>query len=113
MDAAVIAAYELCVFTGPGFTRDYLQPLADKRLEVEDGHIFQPQEASLKELSELPVAQQLATDQELGTGRAERPQQRVWEFCLECRVEKRWYSHHCFICNKCVIRMDHHCRSRP
>lgn len=111
-DAAVLAAYELCVFTGPGFTTDYLQPRAANSLATEERGALQPQDASLKELSVLPGGEQPAGDEELGAERGGHEQGRVWEHCATCRVDKKWYSHHCFICNRCVIRMDHHCRRR-
>ncbi|XP_050529166.1 palmitoyltransferase ZDHHC15-like [Daktulosphaira vitifoliae] len=30
-------------------------------------------------------------------------------FCVKCRVIKPDRSHHCSLCGKCVIKMDHHC----
>jgi len=30
-------------------------------------------------------------------------------FCTKCQNNKPPRSHHCSICNKCVLRMDHHC----
>ena len=112
MDVLVLAAYELCVFTGPGFTTDYLQPHASRPLPTDDRNVFLAQDASLKELSELQADQLPATDVELGPEKGEQVQQRVWEYCTTCRIDKKWYSHHCFICDRCVVRMDHHCRSR-
>lgn len=33
-------------------------------------------------------------------------------YCLMCHVFKPDRCHHCSICNRCVLNMDHHCRMR-
>lgn len=30
--------------------------------------------------------------------------------CKKCLTPKPTRTHHCSICNKCVLKMDHHCR---
>ncbi|EOD23905.1 hypothetical protein EMIHUDRAFT_223092 [Emiliania huxleyi CCMP1516] len=30
-------------------------------------------------------------------------------FCKRCRVPKPARTHHCSVCNRCVLKMDHHC----
>jgi len=30
-------------------------------------------------------------------------------FCKKCRVPKPARTHHCSVCNRCVMKMDHHC----
>ena len=32
-------------------------------------------------------------------------------YCLLCHVFKPERCHHCSICNRCVLNMDHHCRN--
>lgn len=30
--------------------------------------------------------------------------------CKKCDSPKPPRTHHCSVCNKCVLKMDHHCR---
>jgi len=31
------------------------------------------------------------------------------EYCKKCFKKRTIRTHHCYVCNKCVINMDHHC----
>jgi palmitoyltransferase len=31
-------------------------------------------------------------------------------YCIECQIEKKVYTKHCFYCERCVSGFDHHCR---
>jgi len=33
----------------------------------------------------------------------------VVRYCNQCRCYKSWRAHHCSICKRCVLKMDHHC----
>lgn len=33
----------------------------------------------------------------------------IWRWCSRCRAPKPPRSHHCSVCNRCVLKMDHHC----
>lgn len=37
-------------------------------------------------------------------------EQKRKRYCLLCHVFKPDRCHHCSICNRCVLNMDHHCR---
>lgn len=33
----------------------------------------------------------------------------LWRYCERCEAIRPPRAHHCSVCKKCVIRMDHHC----
>eukprot|EP00961_Rhodomonas_salina_P239743 3238611-Rhodomonas_salina.2 len=39
---------------------------------------------------------------------AEAPEEKT-KFCKKCKVIKPPRAHHCSVCGRCVLRMDHHC----
>lgn len=42
-------------------------------------------------------------------GNCERKRTLFPRFCRSCLMVKPDRSHHCSVCNKCVLKMDHHC----
>lgn len=38
-------------------------------------------------------------------------EQKRKRYCLMCHVFKPERCHHCSVCNRCVLNMDHHCRN--
>ncbi|EGC34349.1 hypothetical protein DICPUDRAFT_35158 [Dictyostelium purpureum] len=32
-----------------------------------------------------------------------------WNFCKKCSKPKPPRTHHCSVCNRCILKMDHHC----
>lgn len=32
-----------------------------------------------------------------------------WNYCRRCRCVKPPHAHHCRVCGKCILHMDHHC----
>ena len=42
-------------------------------------------------------------------GNCERKRTMFPRFCRSCLMVKPDRSHHCSVCNKCVLKMDHHC----
>ncbi|CAN0403425.1 unnamed protein product, partial [Hapterophycus canaliculatus] len=36
-------------------------------------------------------------------------QQRVVKWCYKCDAFKPPRAHHCSLCQRCIVKMDHHC----
>jgi palmitoyltransferase len=34
---------------------------------------------------------------------------KIFKFCQKCNIYKPFRAHHCSVCNRCVLKMDHHC----
>lgn len=32
------------------------------------------------------------------------------KYCRRCKCFKPARAHHCSICNRCIVKMDHHCK---
>jgi len=39
----------------------------------------------------------------------QQPQQRSLRLCRRCKAFKPQRAHHCSVCGRCIIKMDHHC----
>eukprot|EP00457_Paulinella_chromatophora_P010662 gb/GEZN01010773.1/.p1 GENE.gb/GEZN01010773.1/~~gb/GEZN01010773.1/.p1 ORF type:complete len:306 (-),score=26.15 gb/GEZN01010773.1/:296-1189(-) len=39
----------------------------------------------------------------------ETPDGQPYRFCRKCNVVKPMRAHHCSVCRRCVLKMDHHC----
>ncbi|ETW00567.1 hypothetical protein, variant [Aphanomyces invadans] len=52
----------------------------------------------------IPVALKHATKEEIN-----RLEEQRFRTCRRCKIFKPARAHHCSICERCVIKMDHHC----
>merc|ERR1712087_48802 len=78
----IIFNHQSCVWTSPGYS-----PL---KIELYP-----------KECQEIP-SKYYKFDPEL-------KQHDVVRYCNQCQCYKSWRAHHCSICKRCVLKMDHHC----
>ncbi len=77
---AVYFSYVMVVFTSPGDT-------LEESFREEDVFAFSPELPSIDAMNELSLLRS----------------------CNKCEIIKPPRSHHCSVCDKCVIKMDHHC----
>jgi len=80
----MVISYLKCVYGDPGTVTEANESLLPKGLDPENPQSFE----------------QLASETKRNGG---------LRFCRKCRCYKPDRSHHCSICNKCILKMDHHC----
>lgn len=90
--------YFMTVFTDPGNVPLHWRPFTDE----------EEAEAQVVPLSATPPLNGATTSLEgaTGNGSARFPDVR---FCRKCSHFKPPRSHHCSVCRRCVLKMDHHC----
>eukprot|EP00899_Mesostigma_viride_P016723 jgi/Mesvir1/25051/Mv11896-RA.1 len=120
--------YFSCVFTDPGGVSHAWKPAALQ--DLESGHAFlNPGGAATKvfvsdrlslENAHGNSLDRLSLETTRGNGLAESSQVLVQgptssgdrprhRYCRKCDVYKPDRCHHCSICSRCVLKMDHHC----
>ncbi|KAG9413899.1 hypothetical protein AC1031_013110 [Aphanomyces cochlioides] len=84
--------FHMCVFT----TACFLALVSHgKAMMTDPGSV--PEDA-------IPVALKHATKEDL-----HRLEEQRYRTCRRCKIFKPARAHHCSICERCVIKMDHHC----
>ncbi|CAD8091958.1 unnamed protein product [Paramecium primaurelia] len=85
----VIFNYGLVLIVSPGLTSDIFIKKDDK---VEGPFIYDPIKCQFNK-SQIAI----------------KLDQSTLKYCDKCCLPKPQRTHHCSICNKCVLKMDHHC----
>ncbi|TPX63286.1 hypothetical protein SpCBS45565_g06715 [Spizellomyces sp. 'palustris'] len=90
--------YYMCIVTDPGRVVDRPRAIAN------DTELDRREDMVLFEVRTEPVQEQripLNRDNQEGAPKG--------RFCKKCRRHKPDRAHHCSVCQRCVLRMDHHC----
>jgi hypothetical protein len=67
------------------------------------------QELILKEVDQLEEQNEALSVSPAHREAKESPQHRIACYCAKCLIRKPKRAHHCGVCQRCVVRMDHHC----
>ncbi|CAD8105753.1 unnamed protein product [Paramecium sonneborni] len=85
----VIFNYGLVIIVSPGLTSDIFIKTDDK---IGSPYIYDPIKCKFNK-TQLNI----------------KLDQSTLKYCDKCCLPKPQRTHHCSICNKCVLKMDHHC----
>ncbi|XP_029703282.1 palmitoyltransferase ZDHHC2 [Takifugu rubripes] len=91
-----IWTYWQTIFTKP------MTPLKEFHLSHADKELLQRED---REESQQEILRRIAKDLPIYT----RTNSGAIRFCERCQLLKPDRSHHCSVCDKCVLKMDHHC----
>ena len=95
-----IAAHFKAMTTDPGAVPPDARPLPDPSEQDEDD------EPSLTASSETDPKTGEPADLQLGLSATPSKTRRL---CRRCKAFKPQRAHHCSVCGRCIIKMDHHC----
>ncbi|CAD8103009.1 unnamed protein product [Paramecium primaurelia] len=100
----VILNYTFVIQVSPGTTNDYFIPIQNDTENIEN-QIENDANPHLKYLR-FNYAPKLEVNTSNPSAILD---QSTLGFCNQCQLPKPKRTHHCSICNKCVLKMDHHC----
>uniref|UniRef100_A0A1A8NQ63 Palmitoyltransferase n=1 Tax=Nothobranchius pienaari TaxID=704102 RepID=A0A1A8NQ63_9TELE len=89
-------AYWKTIFTRP------MNPLKEFQLSHSDKELLEREDRGE---SQQEILRRIATDLPIYT----RTNSGAIRFCERCQLLKPDRCHHCSVCDKCILKMDHHC----
>jgi hypothetical protein len=98
---AVISHFK-AMTTDPGAVPPDAKPIPDPEDELESG-------SNAKKANNTSKNEEQNQDHEAQSLVTTLPPQKVRRLCRRCKAFKPQRAHHCSVCRRCIIKMDHHC----
>jgi len=97
-----ISSYSIAVFTDPGSPIDTVRSLSPLELQTLTSDLQD------NGYSYLPTYQPSSIDPSIPSNLTLKNDGRA-RYCQKCSYMKPDRTHHCSICRRCILKMDHHC----
>jgi palmitoyltransferase ZDHHC3/7/25 len=107
------AAHFKAMTTDPGAVPPDARPLPDPQEDTQQHAAIDSTSSSNNDPAEIgengEVVKTLATSLESAHAESLATPSKTRRLCRRCKAYKPQRAHHCSVCRRCIIKMDHHC----